>query len=246
MAWLRRAAYPLVFKLRAGAGAYNVHKVEDFEAARALCWVAFGKGFRSVPRYFSDTARKVRAVSGWGTFWGRLKRLPRRMTHLRHAAGQMPQEKGYALFQDFMSDNHYDTRVVVVGDRAWGYRRYTRPGDFRASGSKVRDCDPANVELECVRIAFDVALKLRLQSVAFDFVKGPDGRPLVVELSYGFGGFHRGAEVVQSVRGCWSRDLTWRETDMWPQDAMVMDLLCEIDRRKEVGRSRRDPEWVLA
>lgn len=28
-----------------------------------------------------------------------------------------------------------DTRVTVIGHCAFGYRRYNRPGDFRASGS---------------------------------------------------------------------------------------------------------------
>lgn len=231
LAWLERAEYPLVFKLRTGGGAFNVRLVSDFESARVLCRVAFGRGFRSVPRYLSDAGRKVRALAGWEQAWGTFKRVPRRIMELARRARQSPREKGYVLFQDFIPGNQYDTRVVVVGGRAWGYRRSTRPGDFRASGSKVRGYDPEGVDPQCLQAAFEVVRRLRLQCAAFDFVRGVGGEPLIVELSYGFGGFEAGTELVSALSGYWDEDLTWRQTDIWPQDAMVIDLVAEIAQR---------------
>ena len=79
-------------------------------------------------------------------------------------------EKGYVYFQDFVPGNEYDTRLVVIGDRCFGVRRYCRKGDFRASGSGIKVYDPELIDKKCIQIAFEVANKLNTQSVALDFI----------------------------------------------------------------------------
>ena len=93
-------------------------------------------------------------------------------------------EMGYAYFQDFIPNNTFDIRVVVIGDKLMAEKRYARKGDFRASGSGLFEYGsiPENV----MKIAFETAEKLQLQSVAFDFIFDKD-RPFIVEMSYGFG-----------------------------------------------------------
>ena len=39
--------------------------------------------------------------------------------------------RGYVYFQDFIPDNQFDTRVTVIGNRAFAFIRKVRPGDFR-------------------------------------------------------------------------------------------------------------------
>ena len=46
--------------------------------------------------------------------------------------------KDYVYFQKFLPNNKYDIRIVVIGDRAFGFIRYNRENDFRASGSGKR------------------------------------------------------------------------------------------------------------
>lgn len=47
--WLRTASFPLVWKLRRGAGSHNVRLVRDYSAGARLCRTAFRKGFHAIP-----------------------------------------------------------------------------------------------------------------------------------------------------------------------------------------------------
>src|SRR5690606_33424693 len=79
-------------------------------------------------------------------------------------------EKGYVLFQDFIANNTFDIRVIVTGRKAFAIKRMVRENDFRASGSGYVKHQKEEIDIRCVEIAFDVAEKLKLQSVAYDFV----------------------------------------------------------------------------
>ena len=70
-----------------------------------------------------------------------------------------------------------------------------------------------------MRIAFDVARKLKTQSLAFDFVQGPKG-PLIVEVSYSYV-----TSAVQRCSGHWDSELNWHEGHIWPQDAILDDII---------------------
>ena len=228
LAWLKEATYPLVWKLRRGAGSSNVRLVESYAEARRRCRRAFGRGYSPVPGYLSDASTRLKKTKTMHDFWGKLGRAPDRIRRWRRLRHQATQEKGYVLFQEFIPDNACDTRIAVVGRRAWGFTRKVRKNDFRASGSGAIDYDMARVDPECVRIAFSLARTLRTQSIAFDFLKHPERGPLVVEMSYGYL-----ARAVYQAPGYWEPDLTWHEGHFWPQDAVLEDLLAEIGRRRE-------------
>src|SRR5690606_30193963 len=95
-------------------------------------------------------------------------------------------EKGYIYFQDFIPGNNHDTRVVIVGNKAFSIIRYNRKDDFRASGSGHKSYDPALIDPRCLQIAFEVSEKLGMQSCAFDFILDTNNNPLIIEISYGF------------------------------------------------------------
>ena len=48
-------------------------------------------------------------------------------------------EKCYFYVQDFIPNNNFDIRVIVVCDKAFAIKRYVRKNDFRASGSGYID-----------------------------------------------------------------------------------------------------------
>ena len=48
-------------------------------------------------------------------------------------------QKDYILLQEFIDDASYDLRVMLVGDKAYGYYRYPNKGDYRASGGGNED-----------------------------------------------------------------------------------------------------------
>ena len=142
----------------------------------------------------------------------------------------MGREKGYAYFQDFIPGNDFDTRVTVIGDRAFAFTRNVRPGDFRASASGDIVYDAHGINQKCVEIAFGVTRKVGSQSMAFDFVLGENQQPLILEVSYAFGSgrnIHIG-QAVYSCPGYWDAKLIWHQGHVWPQDAILVDLLNDV------------------
>ena len=113
-----------------------------------------------------------------------MKRIPAFAGRLRSRA-RAPVERDYAYFQEFIADNHQDTRVIVVGNRAWASIRICRPGDFRASGSgKLVPIVRSEAGMAPIRIAFETSRRLGCQSMAYDFLTdGETGRCLISEIS---------------------------------------------------------------
>jgi len=223
--WIDGASFPKVFKLRKGAGSENVRLVGNREEARVLAKRAFASGFRPVPQYWNDASKRYRVARRQYDLLGALNRLPKTLNNIRRLNRMIGRENGYVYFQDFVPDNQFDTRVTVIGNRAFGYIRKVRPNDFRASGSGDIDYDPRNIRPECVQIAFEVTQKVGSQSMAFDFVIQSDGRPMIVEVSYCYV-----ADFVYNCSGYWDSQLNWHKGHTWPQEAILVDLLENISQ----------------
>ena len=129
------------------------------------------------------------------------------------------------------------TRITVIGNRAFAFRRFNRPDDFRASGSGRRDEDPSQIDTDSVRLALRVAERLETQSVAVDVVYH-GGTRVLTEISYYFE-----AWAVQACPGHWelrgtsSRgDLHWVEGHLAPEDAILEDFLSVVARGRPPRR----------
>ncbi|HEU4400588.1 MAG TPA: hypothetical protein VFT43_00650 [Candidatus Polarisedimenticolia bacterium] len=223
LAWIEGASFPQVFKLRKGAGSGNVRLVRNVREARALVDRAFAEGFQPVPAYHQDVRKRYRAARQRGDLLGAVKRMPRTLINIRQLNRELGRETGYVYFQDFIAGATFDTRVTVIGDRAFAFTRNVRPGDFRASGSGRISYDLERINMQCVQIAFEVARKIGSQSLAFDFVLLEGRTPLIVEVSYCYD-----PKAVYNCAGHWDRRLSWHEGHVWPQDAILADLLEQI------------------
>lgn len=200
--WIKHVTFPKVFKLRGGAGAANVKLVSSRTAAKSLIKRAFGRGFPQFDRlgYLKERFNKFK--SGKDSFIGILKGFVRLFIPTEFSRLH-PNEKGYIYFQDFIPNNDFDIRIIVVKDKAFGLKRFTRKGDFRASGSGNLHYDKKDISEECVKIAFEVADKLDSQSIAFDFIF--DGiKPLIVEISYGYS-----IKAYDKCEGYWDKNMNW-------------------------------------
>lgn len=102
-----------------------------------------------------------------------------------------------------VSNNRYDLRVVVIGNKAMGEKRLCRENDFRASGSGEFQYIPLRDDV--LEIAFQTSRRLKLQSVAFDFIFC-ENKPLIVEMSYAFG-----THGISHCPGYYSEDHIWHE-----------------------------------
>jgi glutathione synthase/RimK-type ligase-like ATP-grasp enzyme len=230
--WVEQTSFPKVFKLSRGAGSQNVRLVKTAAEARRLIGTAFRRGFDAVPGYLQDVQNKARRHVLSRDLFATFQRLPSTWSRIRAARLAQPREKGYVYFQEFLPGNEYDTRVTVIGERAFAYTRDVRPGDFRASGSGRIKWEPERIDQRCLRIAHDVSRRLGAQSLAFDFIFDPAGEPRIVEISYCYV-----PGLVQTCPGYWDRELNWHPGQIWPQDAILADFLAEIRRRR--GASQR-------
>lgn len=220
LAWAKNATYPKVWKLKTGASSSNVRLVHSPAQARSLISRAFGRGFSPVPRLLDDFNTKFYKHNQDKDWSKALRRLPQTLNNILAQRKAVPPERGYALFQEFLPGNAHDTRVTVIGHRAFAFRRFTRPNDFRASGSGRIDWEPATIDLACIRVAFEAASRIQSHCLAFDIIYDVDHKPIVLEVSCRFI-----AEYVERCPGYWDRDLTFHEGHIWPQDAILDDML---------------------
>ena len=128
-------------------------------------------------------------------------------------------ERGYVYFQEFIPENNYDIRVIVIGDKAFAIKRMVRDDDFRASGSGNIRYEKENFEDTTIKLSFILSLNLKSQCVAFDYVY-QDKQPYLVEISFGFV-----KEVYDSCVGYWDNEMNWYEGLFDPYGWMVDDLL---------------------
>ena len=90
-------------------------------------------------------------------------------------------QKGYVYFQEFVPNDGFDIRVILVGDRAFGYYRRVPKGDFRASG--MNTVERRGLPEEAIRVALEVQRHVDSPQLVVDMVHGLDGRFVIVEYS---------------------------------------------------------------
>ena len=106
---------------------------------------------------------------------------------MRRKATAFPNEKGYVFFQEFVPNNGYDLKIVVVGNKLSYIVRKVRSGDFRASGGGDLFYDRSLVTKDIIESAFSVNEKLGFSCMGYDFVVDKaSGKGKIVEISYGF------------------------------------------------------------
>ena len=225
--FIKNCSYPIVMKLSSGAGSANVIKIDSYKMARSKVNQMFHVGFFPYSiNEFADTCTRMQNVKkNFRHAWRYLldsvyPPLPNTKPY-----GYLP-HKNYIYFQEFLPGNTHDIRISVIGDRAFGYIRHNRPGDFRASGSGNFDPDPANIPIEAVKIAHAVSQKFGFQSMSYDFLTDPKGNLLINEMSYCYVNW-----MVKDCPGHWDRSLNWHDGHMWPEQAHVEDFLCALNSK---------------
>jgi glutathione synthase/RimK-type ligase-like ATP-grasp enzyme len=225
--WINETTFPKVFKLRGGAGSINVSLIKTKQKARQLVRKSFQNGFsssNSISR-FKDRFwvlkrdRNLKAVKGVMNGFGRLF-IPREVDRISFT------QKGYVYFQDFIPKNDFDTRLVVIGNRCFGLRRYCRKDDFRASGSGVIKYEPSLFSKELIEIAFKTANKLNVQSIALDFIVDKE-EPKIVEISYAFSM----GKAYDDCPGFWDSNLNWHNEPVNPQYFIIEDFIEDLKNK---------------
>ncbi|PKP46268.1 MAG: hypothetical protein CVT94_15330 [Bacteroidetes bacterium HGW-Bacteroidetes-11] len=212
--WIEQTIFPKVFKLRGGAGSQNVKLIRTKGEAKKIISKAFGRGFRQYDAWSNLKERWRLFLLGNADLWNLTKGVIR-LGYEPEFSKIIGWERGYAYFQDFIPDNDFDIRVIVIDNKAFAIKRMVRKNDFRASGSGNILYNKENFDDSTIRLAFEIADKLKGQSMAFDFVYD-DKRPLVVEVSYAFT-----KEGYDPCPGYWDKELNWFEESFNPYGWMV-------------------------
>jgi glutathione synthase/RimK-type ligase-like ATP-grasp enzyme len=216
--WAEKSEYPIVYKLRRGAGSANVKLVNSFSDAKRIINKAFGNGITNFDswEYLKEGIRKKFLNKGsWYSIFEGIAMIVMKPRYAR----MLGREYGYVYFQEFIPGNNFDIRVIVIGDKAFAIKRLVRENDFRASGSGLIIYGKENFNDETIQLAFNIADKLSAQTVAFDFVY-KQGEPLILEISYGFV-----IEGYDNCAGYWDKKMNWHEGPFNPYGWMVEDLL---------------------
>lgn len=223
--------YPFVLKLARGYQAVNVRMVRSRDDAQFYIEELFGPGvvslaYRPAP-HWRRLARRLRMAAE--VLRGQYPHGPTRDAEVQY---------GHFYAQEFVPGNDWNIRVTVIGERAFVFRMFNRPGDFRASllnGSI--DWDPVKVGMDAVRLAWQISRWIGSQTAAFDIIRR-DSRPLVVELTLNYASW-----AVRDCPGHWrlhgdpdTSEPTWVDGSTEPADAIFEDFIEDIQRRRAHAR----------
>lgn len=229
-AFLRRSAFPIVAKLPKGAGSSNVVIVNSLKEGIKIIHQVFNKGVKT---HGLNNNSNLFSLSKLGITKYTRKVLKAFLSN----SGMIKDKTDYPewqiqkdsiLFQKYLPDNMYDTRVTIIGNRAFAFRRFVRPKDFRASGSGKFDSDPLKIDKRCLEIAFNISKKLNFVTMAYDFIYDMGKIPYINEISYCFVD-----KAVQSCPGYWDENLKWHDGKNWPQYYQLSDLL-HVENLKQI------------
>lgn len=216
--WVEHASYPVVFKLRGGAGSQNVILVKNKNQANRLVKRMFGRGI--YPERFANlNSLRLKHFSVYRELHhigGNLYRWSKGLD----VSTNWQLQKNYVYFQKFLPNNMWDTRITVIGERAFAFRRMARQDDFRASGSGRIDYDMSKIDLRCVEIAFVISKKMGFQSMAYDFLLNENNKPEFCEVSYTYV-----SSAIHKCPGYWDSALNWHKGQCWPEHLHLIDAL---------------------
>lgn len=137
-------------------------------------------------------------------------------------------QKDYFFMQEFIKDATFDLRIIIIGDKAFGYYRYPDKGDFRASGAG--NYEKKDLPEEAIRLAIDIKKKLNSRLMGIDFLYSNHAKQyFVIETSL-FNQIDTPEQlVVDGVAGYYdisSDRIVFKEGKFWIQE-LLMQLLVE-------------------
>ena len=221
-AFIKKTQFPIVAKLPKGASSSNVVIVNSINDGKKIINQVFNKGVKT---HTLESRSNLASFAKAGIFkYGKalLKSHLINMGILKDKVDypEWQIQKDSILFQKYLPNNSFDTRITVIGKRAFAFRRFVRKNDFRASGSGNFNLDPDKIDTRCLEIAFSISKKLNFNTMAYDFIFDEDKKPYINEISYCFVDW-----VVQSCPGFWDENLSWHIGQNWPQYYQLSDFL---------------------
>lgn len=212
--------FPIIAKLRNGSGSHNVKLIKTKEEMYGYSKIMFTKGLDSAPSLLHKTSSNIKTSKNLKTFIKRAKRIPEFLRSLANAK-KFNKEKGYVFLQEFIPNEGFDLKVVVVGDKLSFIGRKIRKGDFRASGGGSLFYDKSKVSKDIIDSAFKISDELNFSCMGYDYViNSRNGKGLIVEISYGFS-----HQALLDAKGYFDRSGNWHDEPMNAPVEIVNQLI---------------------
>ena len=220
--FLQKSHFPVVAKLSKGASSSNVVIVNSANDGKKIIKQIFNKGVktRGLKNKSNLSSHSKLGLKKYSKAVLKTSLLNLGIIENKADYPEWQIQKDAILFQKYLPNNLFDTRVTVIGNRAIAYRRFVRKNDFRASGSGNFNTDPDKIDLRCIKIALNISKKLNFNTMAYDFIYDENQQPSINEISYCFVDW-----MVQSCPGFWDENLTWHSGHNWPQHYQLEDFL---------------------
>lgn len=212
--------FPIIAKLRNGSGSHNVKLIKSQKELVNYGNIMFSKGFSSSPSLIYKASSNVKSSKSLKVFINRAKRIPEFLKTLA-SANEFPNERGYVYLQEYIPNNGYDLKVVVVGDKLSFIGRNIRQGDFRASGGGDLFYDKKFMTKNVIDSAFRTNDLLGFKCMGYDYVVNKEtGEGIIIEISYGFS-----HEALLLANGHFDRNGIWHDEPLNAPVEILTNLL---------------------
>ena len=213
-------SFPVIAKLRTGSGSHNVKMIKNREQLLHYSRRMFNKGFNPSPSFFYKASSNIRSSHNSTVFLSKFKRIPEFMRTLK-SAKKFPNERGYVFLQEFIPNDNFDLKIVVVNNKLTGLYRPTRTHDFRASGGGEIHYDKSLISKDIISSAFLTAKKLGARCIGFDYVvNNKNGKGYIIEMSYGFS-----HTAIFGSGGWYDEEATWHEGGLNAPEEIIKSML---------------------
>jgi hypothetical protein len=227
MDWIAKVDFPMVFKLRGGAGGHHVKLIKNKTVARNIINKAFHKGFPQFDPWANIKDRITMYKKGNGTLRAILNGLYRFLDPPEYSKRGL-HEKGYVYFQDFVPNNGIDYRVEIGGELCTAMVRKVREKDFRASGSHNVDFTGEAMPKEIIQFAYDLRDKMNVQSCALDIIRNNATNELfLIETSFCYG-----VDPDEFDHGYYDKSGNWYNEKFDGRDWLIESVINDIKGRK--------------
>lgn len=145
-------------------------------------------------------------------------------------------QKDYFYIQDFMEDAKFDLRIMLVGNKAFGYYRYPKKGDFKASGSGITE--KKEIPIEAIRLAIEIRQKLNSRQMGVDLMYSPKSKKYYIIETSLFNQIDTPVQfAINNIPGYYDisdkNDIQFKEGKFWVQELMIRELIIEWAENKE-------------
>jgi len=214
--------FPIIAKLRNGSGSHNVKLLMDSKELMSYSKKMFTAGLDSAPNVFHKASSNIKSSKNIKTFIKRAKRIPEFIRSFTNAK-KFNRERGYVFLQEFIPNDGFDLKIVVVGDKLSFIGRNILKGEFRASGGGSLFYDKTMVPKNVIDSAFKTSDKLGFNCMGYDYVVDKSSiNGKIIEISYGFS-----HQALINAGGYFDREGNWIEESLNAPEEILKNLITE-------------------